>query len=143
MDLTYDVQLNTRAQIGSLQEQSQAQQSNIFTLQQSVVNLANNMSFVFSDDAKGYYILPGGLKIQWGKYECPADGGSGTRDVQVAFPIPFTQSVFSFLCSVSGGDNGWGVKCCGYPLSLQIARIVIQNMNSNIANTIYCVAIGI
>jgi len=48
----------------------------------------------------GYKVFPGGLIMQWGTSMTVGTGGT-----TFSFPIAFTTSCFSFVCSHSGGTN--------------------------------------
>ena len=137
MDLTYDIQLNTRAQIDALQEISQQ-----MLLCKADINTSINTGITPNLD-KQYYILPGGIIMQWGVVLIAANSLTNTyRDIIIDFMIPFTEGATMFQCSLSGGDDGWDGICSGHPISLHHARVVARNINPTIDNRIYWFAIG-
>ena len=137
MDLTYDIQLNTRAQIDALQEISQQ-----MLLCKADINTSINTGITPNLD-KQYYILPGGIIMQWGVVLIAANSLTNTyRDIIIDFMIPFTEGATMFQCSLSGGDDGWDGICSGHPISLHHARVVVRNINPAIDNRIYWFAIG-
>ena len=137
MDLTYDIQLNTRAQIDALQEISQQM---LFC--KADINTSINTGITPNLD-KQYYILPGGIIMQWGVVLIAANSLTNTySDIIIDFMIPFAVGATMFQCSLSGGDNGWDGICSGHPISLHHARVVVRNINPAIDNRIYWFAIG-
>ena len=142
MDLTYDIQLNTRAQIDVLQE-TVAHTANEITseLRDSIDDLKYELDY--DQYGNGYYILPGGLMIQFGYITLPANLlSSETYDTVIPFPVPFPNQVISVITSMSGGDNGWDSRVSGHATSNSHARMVIRGLNYTITNTLYWFAIG-
>ena len=142
MDLTYDIQLNTRAQIDTLQETVGGIRSE---LQDNIDVLQNDVKYTLEYDqhGNGYYILPGGLMFQFGYITFPANyNSSETIDFILTFPVPFPNKAFSITASMSGGDNGWDSKVSAHPLNNSQARAVIRGLNYTITNTLYWFAIG-
>ena len=137
MDLTYDIQLNTRAQIDALQEISQK-----MLLCKADINTSINTGMTPNLD-KQYYILPGGIIMQWGVVLIAANSLTNTySDIIIDFMIPFAEGATMFQCGLSGGDDGWDGVCSGHPISLHHARVVARNINPTIDNRIYWFAIG-
>lgn len=85
MDLTYDIQLNTRAQIDALQER------NAFINQFETFNIVKN----------GYYVLPGGLMLQWGTFSVYF-GDAPVYWGECNYNIPFKTAVFGLFIDTNG-----------------------------------------
>lgn len=86
--------------------------------------------------AKGFYKLPGGLIIQWGKESAIADAATPT----VTFDTAFSSSVFSITHSqtnTSGGNTGR----IGFS-SITTTNFVITNV-SGVTTDVFWMAIGV
>ena len=150
MDLTYDIQLNTRGQIDALQEQSQIQQSDISMLQQHANNIQNDvrsmswLTDIGQDDTadKNYYILPGGLMIQYGRVLFQPNTIDTTYDFSIQLPKPCNARNSVFICSLSGADNGWDGICAGHFTSPSFVRVVLRGVNNTVLNTLFWIALS-
>ena len=92
--------------------------------------------------SKNYYILPGGLMIQYGMVFFSANTVNATHDFTLELPKPCNAYNSVFLCSLSGAEEGWDGICSGHFTSSSYVRIVIRNMNNNVANTLYWIALS-
>lgn len=148
MDFTYVIPLNTRAQIDALQETAANTDKLRSELRAADAILQDNIDDLkyelgYDQHGNGYYILPGGLVIQFGYVTFPANyGSSETIDFILTFPEPFPNQVISFITSMSGGDDGWDSRVSGYATSTSHARVVIRGLNYAISNTVCWFAIG-
>lgn len=88
-------QLNTGAQIESLQEQNQT--INDFMNQFDTSNIEEN----------GYYVLPGGLTLQWGTLNASFDDSSVCIG-EHAYNTPFKTELFSLFIDTNGFGEGAG-----------------------------------
>lgn len=141
MDLTYDIQLNTRAQIDAIQETVAHTVDSITSeLRDNIDGLKYELKY--DPYGNGCYTLPGGLMIQFGYIKFQANVYSDTIDFIITFPAPFPNQVISFMTSMSGGDNGWDSRVSGHALSNSQARVVMRGLNNTIVNTMYWFAIG-
>lgn len=113
IDLTYDIQLNTRAQIDALQEQSQTINENLnsFMNQFETSNIAKN----------GYYVLPGGLMLQWGTISVYF-GDAPVYRGECMYNVPFKDEAFSLFIDT----NGFGHDADGTASSHNIYSIAYQ-----------------
>ena len=92
--------------------------------------------------SSNYYILPGGLMIQYGRLTFEANTLDTTHDFSLKLPKPCNVYNTVFVCSLSGADNGWDGICSGHFTSSSHVRIVMRNINKTVINTVYWTAIA-
>lgn len=85
----------------------------------------------------GYVKLPGGLIIQWGSINVPAGG------VGLAFPIPFSTNVFSFVATAQGSQNDMKQTIAPANLGLGGGSLYVSNAaGSDTGGFVRWIAIG-
>jgi len=119
-------------------------QNDVDVLQNDVETCMSWLTDIGQDvsPSKNYYILPGGLMIQYGAVRLPANSVDTTHDFSLELPKPCNAHNSVFLCSLSGADNGWDGICSGHFTSPSHVRIVLRGINKDVLNTVYWIALS-
>ena len=120
-------------------------QNNMANTRSQIDALENNLKYELKYDQfdNGYYILPGGLIIQFGYVTFPANySSSETIDYVFTLPLEIPNRVITVISSMSGGDDGWDSRVSGHALDNSRLRIVMRGLNYAITNTMYWLVIG-
>jgi hypothetical protein len=142
MDLTYDIQLNTRAQIDALQES--VKHNSIIASDLNELIKSVGWEFVVHDVTEGsaaykvfHYALPGGLIIQGGR----AIQQAGNDTVRVTYTIPFTAQCITTLALgqwTNSSNHYWVVGNTDRKTFCQF----VKNGNKDQSDELYWLSIG-
>lgn len=142
MDLTYDIQLNTRAQIDALQES--VKHSDIIANDLNELLKSVGWEFAVRDVIEGssaykifHYVLPGGLIIQGGR----ATQQAGNDSVRVEYAIPFTAECITTLALgqwSNSSNHYWVVGITDRKTFCQF----VKNGNKDQSDEVYWLSIG-
>jgi hypothetical protein len=142
MDLTYGVQLNTRAQIDALQESVNHNDKISRDLNELIKNVG--WEFVTHDVQYGssayktfYYMLPGGLIIQGGRVRQQP----GNYSVRVNYSIPFTTECITTLAMGQWSNTNDHYWVAGNTDRKTFCEFV-KNGNADKSDEVYWLAIG-
>lgn len=142
MDLTYDIQLNTRAQIDALQESVKHSDIIARDLNELIKNVG--WEFVVRDVTEGssaykvfHYVLPGGLIIQGGRVRQQA----GNYSVRVNYSIPFTTECIATLTMGQWSNTNDHYWVAGNTDRKTFCEFV-KNGNADKSDEVYWLAIG-
>ena len=136
--------LENQNDIDGLQNDVSEIQNNVLEIQNDVNTRMSWETDIGQDSAasSNYYILPGGLMIQYGRVTFEANTLDTTHDFSLELPKPCNVFNSVFICSLSGADNGWDGICSGHFTSPSYVRIVMRNINNTVINTVYWTAIA-
>ena len=142
MDLTYDIQLNTRAQIDALQKSVKHSDIIARDLNELIKNVG--WDFVVHSITEGsseykifYYILPGGLIIQGGRVMQQP----GNYSVRVNYSIPFTTECIMTLAMGQWSNTNDHYWVAGNTDRKTFCEFV-KNGNADKSDEVYWLAIG-